>query len=223
MSTCYNDVQSKKIKLNQSYGSQVTLIGQSNLRIINNIIDSPSYSIYINNNKTWNHIHYKTISNFKELNTGNQYISIKNKDDVLIDFNVLLLAGITYSIILTGEQDKIVPLLLDDTIECEGNQYIYIRFIHGVYNVPSINIKIDDELFENFNYKDSHVLKIEKKSNINTDTIHLSLINKKYKFNTYPMYVKYGSIYTVVLTGTLEHLFILTKEDEQRHCYKQNV
>jgi hypothetical protein len=184
------------------------------------VIDDVSYQIYINNNKLFNHISYKTISSFIELNTGRQHVIVKNKNNIVIDFDILLLAGYSYTLVLIGESNNITPLLLDDDIECQGDDYVYIRFIHAAYNIPSIDIAIDQDLYENFNYKDTHVLNIPKKHKGTTSTtINLSLINKKYKFNTYPMYVKFGGIYTVVLSGTIDNLFILTKEDIQRHCY----
>src|SRR6478672_7836051 len=100
MSTCYDDIQSKKIT------DKITLIGTSQLRVINNVIDDVSYQIYINDNKSFNHVIYKTITPFIELNTGRQQVTIKNKNNTIIDFDILLLAGYNYTLVLIGESNN---------------------------------------------------------------------------------------------------------------------
>lgn len=217
MTTCFEDVENKKITLPGYYNNPIYLQGSASLRVINNIIDSPHYHIYIDYNKYFNHVIYKTITPFIEINAGDKIISIKTKRDTIKTFNALLLAGGTYTLILMGDINNVTPLLLDDTIECDNQTFIYIRFIHAVFQGPIIDVIIDDELYDNFNYKDSHVLKIPKKQK-QSDHLNLTLQTKKQQLNTYPLYVQQGHIYTIVLTGTPEHLFILTKDDGQRRC-----
>jgi len=221
MSTCFVDVQNKKIAIPGYYNNPMTLIGSASLRIINNIIDSPKYDVYIDNNKYFNHVVYKTMTSFITIDAGDRLINIKTKHDHIKSFKTLLLAGGTYTLVLIGTIDNVDVLFLDDTIECDDDTFIYVRFIHAVKDISFINVLLDQEEYDDINYKDSNVLKIPKKRNqVNYDeTINLTLQSKKYKLNTYPLYVQQGHIYTVDITGTVDHLFILTKDDGQRRCY----
>lgn len=228
MSKCYQKaltniklqpIQSHEVHIIGTYNKKMTIIGKSYLRIIDNIVNDIKYDIYVDDILLYHGINYKKITDYLNVNTGNKHFIIKHKKNIIYDADLLLLADGIYTLILIGDTNNVRVMLLDDNITCPKNGNIRIRLIHAAFNVPSIDIKIDNMLYNNVEYKSSNTYEINKQYNTLSSTVNVSLIHKKHKFNTYPLYLISGGVYTAILSGTIDNLFILTKEDTNGNCF----
>lgn len=192
----------QNVLINGTYNNTFQVVGTAKIKIIN--ISNEKLIVvldgFILNIKPY------YIGDYMKVNAINNNIVVKKKDKTIINTDLLLDGGGIYTFIIINNGEY---LLLDDDLQCPVDNLIRVRFVHVGHGFGSVDVMLNNHLFNNIMYMDSNVLEINEKQ--------VKLQITPYDFNPIKLHFKHGGIYTIILINKDNMLSIMNVSSS--FCY----
>ncbi len=124
------------------------------IRVVNASPDSPQVYVTIDTKIALGHVYYGKITPYVPVNSGTNNIKVitaNQAQTVLLDTSFIMEQDASYTVVVSGEQNGITWLKLDDNSEAPAYGMANLKFVNTSPNTPAVDVAIvgGDVLFSN--------------------------------------------------------------------------
>ncbi len=180
------------------------------IRFLHNVQGAPNVNVYVSDQSVALNLKYQDFTGYLNANHGKSYIKVTTLDGtVLFTTKAVLKSEESYTVVVAGNVNDLKtlqPLVFNDKDLCPKLGYANIRFIHGVYGAPNVDVYLDNQkIFTNVAFGNTG----------NPDYLPLKLGSLSYSVavkkagtnNTVvgPLKLSFngGGVYTIVASGSI--------------------
>ena len=131
---------------------------QSRLMVVHASPNAPNVDVRVNNNVALQNVPYPANSDYLSTNSGatNIKVSPAGTTTYVIDANVDLASGMSYSVFAIDEVSKIKAAVVSDNLGTPASGKAHVRFFHFSPNAPAVDIAVagGPVLFSNREFND---------------------------------------------------------------------
>lgn len=209
----------------------------SSVRFLHNVINAPSVNVYLDKKLVAANLSYKDFTGYLNLPADRSKLKIKisQTGQLLVSSTIKLQSEAHQTIIILGSVSDLSTIIANvylDDLACPVPGNAHLRFIHGVYGAPAVDVYVNDKLtFSNVKYKRTGKPKYAP-VRVGTVTVpgqdpnYVNVSVKVAGTNTVvvgplPVYLISGGVYTMVASGSLDlGLSAVLSQDNPDSCEK---
>jgi len=199
------------------------------VRFLHNVQGAPNVNVYLNGIAVVLNLKYQDFTAYLNVSNGKSNVKVTTTDGTeLLRTSANLRESETYTVVVAGDVNDLTtlqPLVFEDDNACPRPGHSHIRFIHGVFGAPNVDVYIGEQKIFNDvafgqtgtpeyialklgtmkNGKYSVSVKVAGTNNTVVGPLQIS-------FNS-------GAVYTIVASGTVSKgLSAVLSNDNQGKC-----
>ncbi len=118
----------------------------ANIMVIHASPDAPGVDILVDNTVAVANLTFPNNSGYRQVTAGIRNIkaNVAGTATTVIQANVPVAGGVTYSVFATDSVASLAPLLLVDTLTTPAAGKAHVRFVHLSPNAPAVDITLTD-------------------------------------------------------------------------------
>jgi hypothetical protein len=114
------------------------------MRIIQTSFDTPAVDVYLGGRKMISNLGFKGVSRFLAVPAGSQsvLVTVAGRSDRVLQANVDLQSGKTYSVVALGRRADLTAKVLEDDLTALGPGKARLRVVHTSPDAPAVDVAV---------------------------------------------------------------------------------
>lgn len=114
------------------------------MRIIQTSIDTPAVDVYLGGRKMISNLGFKGVSALLGVPAGSQsvLVTVAGRSDKVLESNVNLQSGKTYSVVALGRRAELTAKVLEDDLSTLGPGKARLRVVHTSPDTPAVDVAV---------------------------------------------------------------------------------